>query len=105
MQEMLDSELMKLVRAVTPILMVLMLALSAIEGYFIKQNADTVAALQTQNRVLAQSQAESSLQFQTFLRQFTAESNFECDVLEVLAKNDPAHYYPPPRNICSVVAP
>lgn len=107
MQELLDGELMKLLRNMLPVLMILLLAVTALEGYFIHANADVatlqeqqIQALILQDTQLRAANAQSARQFQVFLQQFVADDNYECQTLARLALH--ANLPQPAPGICAI---
>lgn len=109
MQELLDGELMKLLRNMLPVLMILLLAVTALEGYFIHANADAatlqeqqIQALILQDTQLRADNAQSAQQFQTFLQQFVADDNYECQTLARLALH--ANLPQPAPGICAITS-
>ena len=103
MDDFMGVGLIKMVRDLMPILVLMLLLVSGIEGFFIAHNSATVDALQAQNQLLATANAQTSQQFQTFLQQFTSEANYECMIASIRASEDnlPA----PKPGTCTVTAP
>lgn len=98
-----DNYMIKLARDVVPIVLVLLIVIVSFEAYFIKHNADAVDALETQNMILQQASAQQGLQFQTFLKDFTAEANYTCMIAAIRARMD--NLTPPSPGTCQVTAP
>lgn len=103
MQDIFDSELWKALRSMVPALLIVMIVLTAVIGYFVKVNSDELASQEAQILSTQQEQALQSAQFGIFLKTFTAEGNYECRIDEYIAA---VYHLPPPRSgTCSVVAP
>lgn len=98
-----DTEIIKWIRELLPVIVLLIVLTSAIEAYFIKSNSDTVAALVAQNQALQAQQALTAQQFETFLKKFTAEANYECMIAADRAHLDNLPL--PPSGTCTVAAP
>lgn len=100
-----DNYLLKLTRDLVPIVLIVLVVIVSFEAYFIKHNADVTQALQTQNAILQQSQAQQGRAFEIFLKSFNAENNFECRVLWYLNNHDVNIIAPPSISVCQVTAP
>ena len=98
-----DNLVFKFAREMVPIFLIILMVAVSLEGFFVKANADSVRALESQNAILQQSQAQSDRQFEIFLKNFTAEANYSCMIAELRAQMD---HFPLPRSgTCTVVAP
>jgi hypothetical protein len=84
--------------------LIILFIVAGIEAVFIKHNADVVDALNAQNAALQVAQAQSSAQFRIFLKEFTAENNYDCQILTTIAHIEHLAL-PPADGTCAVQAP
>ncbi len=105
MDRVSDTEIVKWIRELLPVLVILVILTSAVEAYFIRDNSNQLNALVTQNQILQANQAQQGAAFEVFLKGFNAENNYECRVLWYLNTHDVNVPVAPPISICSVVAP
>ena len=103
MERFSDTEIIKWIRELLPVIVLLIVLTSAVEAYFIKSNSDTVSDLVAQNQALQAAQAQSAQQFDTFLKNFTAEANYECMIASRRAALDNLPL--PAPGTCSVTVP
>ena len=103
MDKFSDSEIMKWIRDLLPVIVLLIVLTSAIEAYFIKENSNTIDALIAQNSALQVANAQTAIEFNGFFRTFIRAQIYECDVTVQLAKLN--HLYPAPAGICSISVP
>lgn len=100
-----DTEIIKWIRELLPVIVLLIVLTSAVEAYFIKTNSDTISNLIAQNTALHVQNQQTSSEFNTFLKAFTAEANYECRVLWYMNHGNSTVPVAPPLSICQVAAP
>lgn len=105
MQDIFDAEIWKTLRSMVPILMVIMIVLTAAIGYFVKANSDELGSQEAQILATQAQSAQQGALFQTFLKAFDLENNYECRVLYYLNLHDSNVPIPPSLSVCEVKAP
>lgn len=102
-QDLLDNEFWKTIREMTPILLIILILMTLGVGYWAKSNSDELGSQQAQINANTAAQIQQARIFDTFLKAFDAENNYECSIAEYIAQMN--HLPLPPSGTCRVVAP